>query len=990
MPNRFSKPLSYLSVLEWISKKPLVVVVCFSAITVFFVLQIPKLSFRTSVYDLLIENLPETIQYAKVKEVFGSDEIIRVVVKAEHIFDYATFRKIETLSEAFGRIDGVKRVISLPIIKKKVDPGGKWTIEEFAKVAAPVELFNKNLISVDKKIGAITLVLENEAVHASVIRKLNDIISKESGTLSIYQIGMPLVSQALVTYTIKDFQTLPILTLALIALVLYILFRNPVRVLLPLMVVLVVLSWTFGLMALMQIPLSLLTMIVPVFLIAVGTAYCLHVISEYISSSPDAHSPKELVFATFTHTALPCTLAVITTLFGVGSLFVNRIRAIHEFALFSCFGMVSLLVTLLFLLPAVLIFIPVSGKKSEGDSRIGKLFDQLLDRIVSLNLNHQKATLITVVILVLSSVIGIFFIQVETNPVEFFKKDTSISRNFHDIHQKLSGSFPISVIVESKQDYYFEDPKHIAEIKRLQAYLETLPYVDKTISFADYVMLVNYALNHYDSKYYVIPQEAFEARMAINNYKGLLGEDMFSRFMTPQLNKANILLLTYISSSKDFLQTREKILTHARQYFPEHLNFEVSGFGMAVSASSHLLTTGQIKSISLSLALIFGIMFLMFLSAKVGLIAILPNCFPIIMNFGIMGWLGIRLSVTTSLIACIAIGLAVDDTIHYLYRYNREFKKDLDKDRALRDTIKTVGKPIIFTTLAISIGFFVLMFSQFKPTAIFGFLMVITMLSALIGDLIILPALMRHVELVTAWDLLKLMPTLGGLPAGLAHELIQPLTTIKMGSDFLLDSISKKRKINEAQIFEILNKISDQTDRASEIVNRLRTFGEQPGFKTERIHINEPIMDVISIIRYQLSLDNIELKLELNETLPPILAHKNGLGQVVYNLLTNAHEAINESKKAAGRSGHHLIQIRSFLEDNKVILAVSDTGIGILATHLARIYEPFFTTKATGQAKGLGLSISNQIIREFGGRIVVESEIHKGTTFKVIFPCVSP
>jgi signal transduction histidine kinase len=383
-------------------------------------------------------------------------------------------------------------------------------------------------------------------------------------------------------------------------------------------------------------------------------------------------------------------------------------------------------------------------------------------------------------------------------------------------------------------------------------------------------------------------------------------------------------------------------------------------------------------------------MFLMFLSAKVGLIAILPNCFPIIMNFGIMGWLGIRLSVTTSLIACIAIGLAVDDTIHYLYRYNREFKKDLDKDRALRDTIKTVGKPIIFTTLAISIGFFVLMFSQFKPTAIFGFLMVITMLSALIGDLIILPALMRHVELVTAWDLLKLMPTLGGLPAGLAHELIQPLTTIKMGSDFLLDSISKKRKINEAQIFEILNKISDQTDRASEIVNRLRTFGEQPGFKTERIHINEPIMDVISIIRYQLSLDNIELKLELNETLPPILAHKNGLGQVVYNLLTNAHEAINESKKAAGRSGHHLIQIRSFLEDNKVILAVSDTGIGILATHLARIYEPFFTTKATGQAKGLGLSISNQIIREFGGRIVVESEIHKGTTFKVIFPCVSP
>jgi predicted RND superfamily exporter protein len=945
MPNRFSKPFSYLSVLEWISKKPWVVVVCFSAITVFFVLQIPKLSFRTSIYDLLIENLPETIQYVKAKEVFGSDEIIRVVVKAEHIFDYATFRKIEALSETFGRIEGVKRVISLPIIKKKVDPGGKWTLEEFAKVAAPVELFNKNLISVDKKISAITLVLESEAVHESVIRKLNDTIIKESGTLSIYQIGMPLVSQALVTYTIKDFQTLPILTLALITLVFYILFRNPVRVLLPLMVVLVVLSWTFGLMALMHIPLSLLTMIVPVFLIAVGTAYCLHVISEYISSSADA---------------------------------------------LTCFGLGSLLLVLLLLLPAVLIYMPVSGKKSEGDSRIGKLFDQFLDRIVSLNLNHPKATLITVLILALSSVIGIFFIQVESNPVEFFKKDTPISRNFHDIHQKLSGSFPISVIVESKQDYYFEDPKHIAEIKRLQAYLETLPGVDKTISFADYVMLVNYALNHYDAKYYVIPQEDYETRVAINNYKGLLGEDLFSRFMTLQLNKADILLLTYISSSRDFLQTREKILTHARQYFPEHLNFEVSGFGMAVSASSHLLTTGQIKSISLSLALIFGIMFLMFLSAKVGLIAILPNCFPIMMNFGIMGWLGIRLSVTTSLIACIAIGLAVDDTIHYLYRYNREFKKDLDKDRALRDTIKTVGKPIIFTTLTISIGFCVLMFSQFKPTAIFGFLMVITMLSALIGDLIILPSLMRHVELVTAWDLLKLMPTLGGLSAGLAHELIQPLTTIKMGSDILQNDISKKRKINERHLLDILKKISHQTDRASEIVNRLRTFGEPPSFKRDRLNVNEPIMDVISILQYQLNLDNIKIKLKLDETLPPVLAHKNRLGQVVYNLLTNAHEAINESKKATGRPGRHLIQIRSYLEDNKVIFAVSDTGIGILSTHLGRIYEPFFTTKTTGQAKGLGLTISNQIVRDFGGRIDAESELNKGTTIKVILPLTGP
>ena len=990
MPNRFLKPISFRSALEWILHRPLVIIACFLAVSIFFALQVPKLTFRTSIYDLLIDNLPETIRYSGFKEVFGSDDIIQVVVKADNIFDPAVFRKIEILSETFSEIPGVKRVISLPVIKQKVDPGGKWTIDEFAKVVAPVELFKNNLISADHKVGAIMLVLESESVHESVIGKLNDILSKESGTLSLYQIGMPLVSQALVKYTIKDFQVLPLLALVLITLSLFILLRNPIRVMLPLMIVMVVLTWTLGLMALMQVHLSLLTMIVPVFLIAVGTAYCLHVIAEYASIFPTAEDRKEAVIATLGHTAFPCMLAVFTTLIGVGSLFVNRIRAIHEFALFACFGLLILLMTLVLLLPAVLVLVPRSKSKMEGVAGIGKLFDRLLDAIVQLNLKHQKAAFYTIGILSLLAAIGIFFIHVETNPVEYFKQDTPIRRNFYDIHENLSGSFPLNVVVESNRDYYFEDPQHIAEIKRLQQYLETLPDVDKSISFADYVMLVNYALNHYDSKYYVIPEQAYEARMAINNYKGLLGEDMFSGFMTPELNKANILLLTHMSSTKDFLKAREKILAHARQYLPEQLHVDVTGFGIAVSASSQLLTMGQIKSLSLSLGLIFVVMYMMFLSAKVGLIAILPNCFPILMNFGIMGWLGIPLSAPTSLIASIAIGLAVDDTIHYLYRYNREFKKDLDKDRALHDTLKNIGKPIIFTTLTISIGFFVLMFSHFKPTATFGFLMVITMLTALMGDLILLPALMLHVELVTAWDLLKLMPNLGGLPVGLAHELIQPLTAIKMGSDILLDSVSQKRKLDEKHVFDILNKISNQTDRASEIVNRLRTFGEPPGFKRERMNVNEPIMDVVSIIRYQLILDNIEIKLELDETLPPVLGHKNRLGQVVYNLLTNAHEAINEAKKAAGGTGRRLIEIRSFQQDNRVVFTVADTGIGISAPHLGRIFEPFFTTKTIGQGKGLGLSISNQIVREFGGRIAVESQPNIGTTVRVAFPSFRP
>jgi CRP-like cAMP-binding protein len=178
-----------------------------------------------------------------------------------------------------------------------------------------------------------------------------------------------------------------------------------------------------------------------------------------------------------------------------------------------------------------------------------------------------------------------------------------------------------------------------------------------------------------------------------------------------------------------------------------------------------------------------------------GLVAIVPNLFPIIINFGLMGWFGVELSMVTSLIASIAIGLAVDDTIHYLFRYNIEYKKNLDKKWALKQTLRQVGRPIIFTTLTMSVGLSILAFSSFKPTAMFGVMMVITMISALAADLILLPSLMLHVELVTLWDLIKLKlgkdPQKGlylfnGLSRTQSHYILMAGTIKELGSREIL------------------------------------------------------------------------------------------------------------------------------------------------------------------------------------------------------------
>ncbi len=759
-----------------------------TALTLLFAAFIPRLAFKTSIHDLIIEDLPENTQYEAFKTVFGSEEIIRVVVKCNNVFDPINFQKIAQLEEAGKNIDGVQRVIGLAGIKNAVDLAGNWSIEQFVAFVAGVDLFKHNLISEDHNTTAITLVLNKDATQDDVIDAVQLLIDKSDPDIRLYQIGMPLISQALAQFTKKDFLRLPPVTFLLIAAVLLMIFRSVSYTLIPLSCVTLCLIWTFGLVSMLEVPLAILTMIVPVFLIAVGTAYCLHIIAEYRAVSSPDQTAVDAAALTFSRTTLPTLLAILTTALGLGSLFVNRISAIREFALFACIGMVVFLILVMTYLPVVLSFIPYRENASSGKKPAASILDRLIGWIVDLNLHHQRTTLMVIAGIALFAGFGLLRLRAETNPVGYFKADTQVVRNFHDIYQHLSGSFPFNVVMTSPTEDFFENAENIASLEKLQQYLDTLPGVDKTISFADYLKLVNYASNRFEPAFYKLPTESWELRMLMNTYKSLLGMDMFNAFMGPTLSQANILLLTHISSSKDFLDLRKTILRHVGETFERDLKWDVTGFGIVISASSHHLVSGQVKSFFLTMAVIFIIMFALFLSFKVGLIAIVPNLFPIVVNFGLMGWFGIELSMATSLIASIAIGLAVDDTIHYLVRFNSEFKKDLDDKRALKETMAHIGRPIIFTTLTIGTGFFILAFSGFKPTAIFGTMMVITMLSALIGDLILLPILMQRVELVTLWDLVRIK--MGG-ETGLGIPLFKGLSRAEVHSIIMAGTLKK-------------------------------------------------------------------------------------------------------------------------------------------------------------------------------------------------------
>lgn len=214
------------SCLKYIVYHPIQIILLITLITLLFALQIPSLRFETSIYDLTIEDLPETLEYYQFKEEFGCEEIILVVAKTKGVFHPETFRQIDRLAQSLSQIDGIRRVISLPGIRKAMDITGKWDLSDFEGVVSDIDLFHKNLISEDKKTTVITLVLEDIKQKDQIINGVKGLLDEYQASFSLYQIGMPIVSSALARFTQQDFLTLPVVTFSLIALILFLFFRN--------------------------------------------------------------------------------------------------------------------------------------------------------------------------------------------------------------------------------------------------------------------------------------------------------------------------------------------------------------------------------------------------------------------------------------------------------------------------------------------------------------------------------------------------------------------------------------------------------------------------------------------------------------------------------------------------------------------------------------------------------------------------------------------
>lgn len=720
--------------------------------------------------DAAVDNLlpigaPDRVYYDGVRRDFGSEEADIVAVFADDVFSRSSLQSIDRLTKSLGQIDGVREILSLTNVKGVENgdfglrigrllrrlPKTPEAAQAFREKVLGNPLYVGNVVSADAKATGVIVLFDlmsdeeflardiEGQIHSRVAANAGNLDYAITGIQSMKVLGARMMEQDL-------FRFLP-LSFLLVVLVLAMSFRTVRGVLLPLAAVSIGVIWTIGVMVLTGRNINMGTLVLPPLLMAIGIAYAIHIVSRYYQCVETDQSKRWVVESAMEHSRLPVSIASLTTLIGFATLIFNPIPAISDFGTYAVFGIAAIFLMSMFFVPAALILAPRPKRGSFGVQESG-ILGTVLQALGKFAIRRRWLVLVVAVLLSLLAVRLALRINVETNYLSFFSQDSPILTANNRIAAALGGTQPIYVTVDGDGPGSISSLPVLSAIRDLQEFIAEQPDVDTSFSIADYLSVVHRALNP-DSRHPLPVTESDLQQILV-----FVNPAEVAPVVTPDFGRANILVRSRLAGSAEINEFVKRVEEYARARFRRGIAVHVTGSIVLLNRTADTLARAQMTGLLQVMLVLLVLMSVLFLSLRAGVLSLVPNVFPIIILFGLMGWSGITLNVSTSMIAVIAIGIAIDDTIHYLTAFNSEVRRTGSQEAAVMYVGRSVGRPIIFTSIALCLGFLIVCLSNFMPIRDFGFLAGMTMLVALFADLVLLPALVMTTTIITVWDLM--------------------------------------------------------------------------------------------------------------------------------------------------------------------------------------------------------------------------------------------
>jgi len=654
-----------------------------------------------------------------------------------HIIEVNSLTNIE---DVVGTEEGLE--VKDLITKYTVDKERK---EYLKKRISQNPIIYGNLISKDWKTVAVVLEAEEDKetdVHVNNITTgIIQIIENEEEKTGrkFYAGGTTIRSHEFQKMTKKGFGRCILLTLVLSAIVLFVIFRRFGIVVICYIPILLSVIWTLGLIALLGKTINTTSIVSASLLVVLGLENSIHIVSYYLSVFPNYNDKKQALLGTFAHTGVPLLFTTITTVCGFMALVISPVIIIKEFALFLSFGTINSFLLVFLLVPNFLLLIR-TPKDVKGAA--SSFIEKILEKIADFNLKNGKIILISVLIVIAVSIVGITKVKIEYNPIEWFKKNSVVRQTYDFIDSKLSGGEVIETVIKGETDS-FKDPSNLKIIENLQQIAADNSNVTMTTSIVDYLKLINRALNNDEQRYFKIPETKDMVAQTYLLYEMSGGEEI-KKYTNEDYS--TIRITTRLRQTKQKIM--DDLIIRMKKYLADNLkgfSAEFTGYFRLWQSLSGYLVDSQIRGFSLAFLSVFLMMIMLF-GWKAGLASIIPNILPILVVYALMGYMGITLNIGTVILAALILGIVVNNTIHYFYHYRQQYKLTGDSEITIRESFNKVGKAMVSSSIILTLGFLVFLSDDSLIVVNFGILTAASIVAALFADLFLGSFLLLNIK----------------------------------------------------------------------------------------------------------------------------------------------------------------------------------------------------------------------------------------------------
>jgi predicted RND superfamily exporter protein len=722
--------------------------------------------------NLLPENHEVNIQYNKFLEIFGEEgNLVLLAVKDSSVFTTDKFNAWNSLAKSFDSLPEVEFTLSIADVKKlkKDTKNRKFVLESIyeKKITSQEkvnsikkELFEKlpfydNLLY-NKKTGTIqtAIYIDKEIVNtpvrkAFVFDKLIPIIDRfeKENNLDVRISGMPYIRTINAQNIIDEIQLFVLGALFITGIIFFFFFRSYRATFITLLVVTIGVTWAFGFIGLFGYEITVLTALIPPLIIVIGVPNAVFLINKYQQEIKLHGQQAKALQRVISKIGNATLMTNITTASGFATFVFVKSELLREFGILASINILSIFVLALLIIPIIYSFMEPPKKKHLNHLE-RRWMENVVDWMEKMVREQRITVYITTVIIIILGIIGLYQIRVSGSLIEDMPKTKAFYKDIKFFENEFGGIMPLEILVDTKKEKGVMKLSTLKRMDKINEVIESFPELSKPVSIVNLVKYSKQAYYKGKPKYYQLPtsQEQNYIFEYTKNSDG--NSNMLNNFVdsTGQFARITTFMKDIGTDKMNVIQERLRQIVE-KEFPTERYNVSFTGKALVFLKGTNYLIGNLVFSLSLAILLIALFMAWMFRSFRMILISIIPNMLPLLITAGLMGFFGIPIKPSTILVFSIAFGISVDDTIHFLAKYRQELIANNWKIRksvyaALRET----GVSMFYTSIVLFFGFLVFTVSSFGGTIALGGLVSITLLLAMVSNLLLLPSLLLTFE----------------------------------------------------------------------------------------------------------------------------------------------------------------------------------------------------------------------------------------------------